>query len=89
MPAVCLIEIALLNERGRLPLSTAQAIALLSPRPSFVLFPIDIQQCLEFAALVGIRDPMDRLVASAGRVLNVPVISADAALDGTVERIWD
>jgi hypothetical protein len=45
---------------------------------------------LVLAGLVGVKDPMDRLVVAAARATRSPVISVDDALDGFgVERVWD
>jgi PIN domain nuclease of toxin-antitoxin system len=90
VPAIALIEIALLHERGRLRLGAPQVAEMLASHRAYAVLPIDIQQCLEFAALVGIRDPMDRLVAAAARAVQARVVSSDGVFDGHVsQRIWD
>lgn len=89
VPAIVLIEIALLHERGRLRLSAPQVAEILVAHPAYEVLPIDVPQTLEFAALVGIQDPMDRLVAAAGRVSNAPVVSSDQVFDDYLERVWD
>jgi PIN domain nuclease of toxin-antitoxin system len=44
---------------------------------------------VEFAALAGMKDPMDRLVLAA-RATGARLVSADPVFDGHgVERIWD
>jgi PIN domain nuclease of toxin-antitoxin system len=49
-----------------------------------------VEQAVEFGSLVGVRDPMDRLVLAAARVTGARIVSVDPALDGHgVERIWD
>ena len=53
-------------------------------------FKTDAGQAQEFDGLVGIRDPMDRLVVAAARATGSRLVSADDALDGFgVERVWD
>ena len=89
VPAVVLVEVALLGERGRIRLGVPQVLSTLSSHPGYALLPLDVEQCLEFGALVGIRDPMDRLVAAASRVVRGRLISSDAAFDAHLERIWD
>jgi PIN domain nuclease of toxin-antitoxin system len=90
VPAISLVEIALLHERGRLRLGPAQVLDALAGHPGYNVLPLDIAQALEFGALPGVRDPMDRLVLAAARVLGARVISVDEALDGQgVERVWD
>jgi PIN domain nuclease of toxin-antitoxin system len=34
------------------------------------------------------RDPFDRLLAATAQRLGCPIISADAAFDGVVQRVW-
>ena len=34
------------------------------------------------------RDPFDRLIAASALQLGVPLVSADAAFDGVVRRVW-
>ena len=90
VPAMALVEIALLHERGRIRVGPAQVIEQLSAHPGYAVLALDIEQSLEFAALVGVRDPMDRMVLAAARVLAARVISVDEALDGFgVGRVWD
>lgn len=89
VPAIVLIEVALLHQRGRIGASASHIAELLASQPAYPVLPIEIQQCLEFAALVGIHDPMDRLIAAAARVSQARVLSSDEVFDSHVERIWD
>jgi PIN domain nuclease of toxin-antitoxin system len=90
VPVICLIEIALLYERGRVRVSPDQVAAALDEHPAYGLAPLDAAQCLEFAPLVGVHDPMDRLVLAATRALGAALLSADEVFDGRgIERIWD
>jgi PIN domain nuclease of toxin-antitoxin system len=89
VPAIVLIEIALLHQRGRIEMGASQIAELLVSRPAYPVLSIEVEQCLEFAALVGIHDPMDRLVAAAARISRSRVLSYDEAFDSFVERIWD
>jgi PIN domain nuclease of toxin-antitoxin system len=89
VPAVCLIEVSLLHERGRLRIGVGQVVAALATHAGYAVLPLDIEQALEFGSLVGIRDPMDRLIAAAAQATRSHLISADAAFDGVVERLWD
>src|SRR5213593_3130099 len=77
VPAICLVEVALLHERGRLKIGIGQVIDALSGHAGYVVLPLDIEQCVEFAALVGLRDPMDRLIAAAVRTSRSSLVSAD------------
>ena len=67
-----------------------QVIRALADRPGYAVLALDAEQAAAFAGLVGVKDPMDRLVVAAARATLSPVLSVDAALDGFgVERIWD
>jgi PIN domain nuclease of toxin-antitoxin system len=90
VPAIVLVEVALLRERGRVPVDAAQILQRLRGRPGYALLALDAEQALEFAALVGIKDPMDRLILAAARVSGGRLVSSDGVFDGTgIERVWD
>lgn len=89
VPAISLVEVALLHERGRLRIGVPQVLDTLAGHAGYAILPLDIQQCVEFSALVGVRDPMDRLVAAAARAVGARLVSADTTFDGHVERLWD
>lgn len=89
VPAVVLVEFALLHEKGRFRIGARQLAETLGARSGFAVLAVDVEQCLEFAGLVGIRDPMDRLIAAAARSLNAPLISSDSVFDDYLPRIWD
>lgn len=90
MPVVCLLEIGLLYERGRLRIGSDQVASALGDVGGYGVLALDLPQALEFAALVGVQDPMDRLVLAAARVTGGALVSADKIFDGRgVERIWD
>ena len=89
VPVIVLAEVALLNERGRIRVGVQQVLASLAAHSGYAILPLDAEQCLEFAALIGIRDPTDRLVAAASLVVRARLISSDASFDEHLERIWD
>ena len=90
VPAIALVEIALLKERRRIAVGPREVLRALSGRAGYAILALDAEQALEFASLVGVRDPMDRLVLAAARATGGRLISADDALDGFgVERLWD
>lgn len=90
VPAIALIEISLLNERGRLRIGAAQVVETLAGHSGYAILPLDLEQALAFAALVSIRDPMDRLVMAAARATGSRLVSSDQALSGHgVDRLWD
>jgi PIN domain nuclease of toxin-antitoxin system len=90
VPAIVLVEVALLHERGRIRITPAQVLDQLAGHPGYSVLPLDVEQALEFVALVGIKDPIDRLIAAAARATQSALISIDEAFpDGTLKRIWE
>ena len=90
VPAVCLVEIALLYERGRLRSGPAQVLQTIAAHPGYAVLPLDVEQAIAFGALPAIRDPMDRMIVAAARTTGSRLVSADPALAGHgVQRVWD
>lgn len=90
VPAVALVEIALLGERGRLRIGPAQVLDAITGHPGYAFLAVDVAQVVEFASLPGVRDPLDRLVVAAARATGARLLSAGAALDGHgVPRVRD
>lgn len=90
VPAIALVEIALLRERGRMAVGVDEVLRALAGHPGYAVLALDADQAVEFAALVGVKDPMDRLVLAAARATGSRLVSSDDALDGFgVERLWD
>lgn len=91
VPAIVLVEMALLHERGRVRFGADRVVSALAGQPGWQVLALDIEQCLAFAELASIRDPMDRLVASAARALQgATLVSRDAAFDAAkIARAWE
>lgn len=90
VPAIALVEIALLRERNRTRVSTREVLETLRGHPGFAVLALDAEQAVEFEALVGVKDPMDRMVLAAARATGSRLVSVDEGLDGFgVTRIWD
>jgi PIN domain nuclease of toxin-antitoxin system len=90
VPAIVLVEIALLKERKRVVVGVDDVLRALAGHPGYAVLALDADQSVEFSALVGVKDPMDRLVLAAARATRSRLISSDDALDGFgVERLWD
>ena len=90
VPAIVLIEVWLLYERGKLRFGPDKLLEQIAAHAGWQVLPLDIEQGLAFGALTGVTDPMDRLVLAAARALGASVVSADAALDDRgMLRIWD
>ena len=90
VPAISLVEVTLLYEKGRLRVSPARILETLAGHAGYAVLPLDIEQSLAFGSIPAVRDPMDRLVLAAARATSSRLVSADEALDGHgVERVWD
>jgi PIN domain nuclease of toxin-antitoxin system len=90
IPAIALVEVALLRERGRVKLGPADLLRALRGRLGYAVLAMDGDQAVEFGTLVGVKDPMDRMVLAAARVARARLISGDPGFDGfEVERVWD
>jgi PIN domain nuclease of toxin-antitoxin system len=90
VPAVSLVEISLLHERGRLRVGAAQVLEAIAAHPGYAVLPLDVAQALEFSALSSIRDPMDRMIVAAARATGSRIVTRDEALVGHgPEVVWD
>jgi PIN domain nuclease of toxin-antitoxin system len=90
VPAIALVEISLLNERGRTEVSPGDVLKALAGRSGYAVLGLDAEQAQEFAVLRGLKDPMDRLVVAAARATRSRLLSIDDTMDGYgVERLWD
>ena len=87
---LALVETWLLHERGRLRIGPAQLLDAMAGHPGYAVLPFDVEQAIEFGALPTIRDPMDRMIVAAARVMGSRLVSADPRLRGHgVEVVWD
>jgi PIN domain nuclease of toxin-antitoxin system len=90
VPVVVLIETWLLHERGRLRIDPSHVLQQIADHPGYAILPLGTEQVMAFGALAAIRDPMDRLIVAAARVLNAGLITADEALGSHgVPTLWD
>jgi PIN domain nuclease of toxin-antitoxin system len=90
VPVVVLIETWLLHERGRLRIDPSHVLQQIADHPGYAILPLGVDQVMEFGALAGIRDPMDRLIVAAARALHASLITADEAFGGHgVATLWD
>ncbi|MDX1992299.1 MAG: type II toxin-antitoxin system VapC family toxin [bacterium] len=91
--SISFIEIVYLIEKGRIPAETFTRIAnkLVSPKPAFVEFAVDlsIARSLSNVSSAQIPDMPDRIIAAAALSLNVPLISRDGKIQlSTLTTIW-
>lgn len=93
VPFTVLEELMLLSEAGkiRLPLPFRDLIVALSQADNFDLGVNDSQLLLEAAALVGIKDPYDRMIVAQARVAGLPLITADEKIQASrlVRTVWE
>jgi len=90
VPAIVLVEVWLLHERGRLRVTPRQVLETLAAHPGYAVLALDVEQAIAFGSFAAVRDPMDRLVLAAARATSSRLVTSDEALDGHgVERVWD
>ena len=93
IPFTVLEEIMLLSEAGkiRLRLPFRELLISLMQAENFELGVNDTELLLEASALVGIRDPYDRLIVAQARIAGMPLVTADEEIQasGLVRIVWD
>ena len=93
IPFAVLEEMMLLSEAGkiRLPMPFRELLVSLMQADNFDLGVNDAQLLLEAAALIGIKDPYDRLIVAQARVAGLPLITGDEEIHDSrlVRVIWD
>jgi len=91
IPAIVIVELALLHERRRSAIGIPELEATMMRNPQIHLLPLDPAQAKEFALLSAVRDPFDRLIVAAARSVRCPLLSADEAIaaSGLVRVIWE
>lgn len=90
IPAAVVAEIVVLRELGRVRIGLPELRTALEGASSLHFLALDLRQLEEFAAHTAIRDPFDRLIVSACRVLDARLITRDEALgaNGLVGTVW-
>jgi len=91
IPVIVALELALAHERRRSTIGVAELEATILRNPELRLLPLDLRQAKQFALLVGVRDPFDRVVIAAAVTIGCALITADEAIaaSGLVHTIWD
>lgn len=93
VPAICLVEITYLIEKGRLPAVTADRIAdrLSQPDSGLLVAPLD-QEVAEHVAKIPreqIPDMPDRIIAATASLLGLPLVTKDGRIrSGSIETFW-
>jgi len=93
VPAICLVEITYLIEKGRLPTVTAERIAerLSQPDSGLVVAPLDRDVAEHVAKIprAQIPDMPDRIIAATASLLGLPLVTKDGRIrSGTLATIW-
>ena len=90
VPVLVLMEIVLLEQRGRIRVSYGELREQLSIRPGLPIEPLLPEDVDEARALATLRDPFDCLIAATARRLRLPLITSDTAIaeTGLVSTHW-
>lgn len=91
IPAIVLVELVLLRERGRRVLGVSEIETLVRAQPAFGVVPLDVPQAKEFALQTAFTDPFDRMIVATARAQDAPLITADTVIHslGAADVIWD
>jgi PIN domain nuclease of toxin-antitoxin system len=91
IPSIVAIELTLLHEAGRRVVTVADLHAATKRNAEVRILPHDLRQSNEFALLVALDDPFDRMIVAAARAIERPLITADVQIreSGLVDVIWD
>ena len=93
IPFTVLEEVMLLSEarKIRLRLPFRDLLISLMQADNYELGMNDAALLLEVSALVGIRDPYDRLIVAQARVAGIPLVTGDEEIheSGLVRIVWD
>ena len=89
---ITLIEIAMLESKGRIKLSASLETFLTEVETLFVVLPITARVCAQAMTLPNTypKDPADRIIGATGLVQGVPVVTADADIQRSkaLPTIW-
>ncbi|HPC19152.1 MAG TPA: type II toxin-antitoxin system VapC family toxin [Kiritimatiellia bacterium] len=89
VPTMALLEIAYLNEIGRIELAVPDVLAYIGQTPRFQLAPFDGGILLRSIELQATRDPFDRVIAATALYWQVPLITKDRWMQANLARtIW-
>jgi len=83
VPAIVLMEIALLEERGRIRVAYRALRAQLALRSGLPIEPLLPEDVDEARSLAVLHDPFDRLIVGAARRLGLPLLTNDEVITRT------
>lgn len=90
LPAAVVAEVVMLAELGRTDIGLQELKASLQDTPALRFLALDLPQLELFAGLRNLRDPFDRLIASATLATGSRLVTKDARLaeSGLLEVVW-
>lgn len=93
LPAICLVELIYLVEKGRIPRSDWEALrtALKQEDSGFRVAPLDaaIAECLERVPRDQVPDMPDRIITATALHLGLPLVTRDGQIRATgVQVVW-
>jgi len=90
VPAIVLMEIALLEQLGRVRGSYGELRRQLELRPTVHLEPLTADDVDEARALRELRDPFDRMIAGTAIRLGLPLLTRDETMRASrrVRTLW-
>jgi PIN domain nuclease of toxin-antitoxin system len=90
LPAAVVAEVVMLAELGRTEIGLPELKASLQDTPALKFLALDVAQLEAFAGLRNLRDPFDRLIASATLVTGSRLVSKDERLteSGLLDVVW-
>lgn len=90
IPAIVLMEVALLDQKGRIRVSYRDLRAQLSLRRGLPIEPLTPEDVDEARALATLPDPFDRLIAGTAVRLDLPLLTNDSVVteSGRVRTFW-
>ncbi len=91
VPAIVGVELALLAEAGRRTVTVVDLEAATRRNAGVRVLPLDLAQAEEFALLLALADPFDRMIVAAARATSRPLITGDEQLgqSGLADIVWD
>lgn len=90
IPAIVLAEILYLSERNRITISLKDIADYMKLFPNYKEFPLSFEGIKKTMEITDIKELHDRLIAGAGLLLNVPVITNDPVIQASefVNTLW-
>jgi PIN domain nuclease of toxin-antitoxin system len=77
LSAVSLLEIAALEERGRIRVDVREIFRVLQSELTFQILPITFEIAEESAALTALRDPADRAIVATALVHGLRLVTSN------------